>query len=177
LQIRRNPVKNQSGDIFRQLLIHYEINMQSVLIRRSILINDRLNFTTHLKYSPDYNLFMLISSKHKVGVLPDFLAQYRISQNSLSSKMQDIVSSELKFTLDEITKKNPELKKKYPLEFNQAYAKVEYYDAVTFLFKGDRYSAIKKIKTILLIRFEYFIIYLLLQMHMPLKLILRILNR
>jgi len=177
LEIRRNPVKHHSGYILKQLLEHYEINMQSVLVRRSVLTKDGFSFTTHLQYSPDYNLFMLISSKYKVGVLADYLAQYRILKNSLSSKTIDFASSEAKFTLDEITRKNPELKKKYPLELMKAYAKAEYYDVVASIFKGDRYNAIIKLKPILLVRYEYSIIFLLLLMQIPLKLILRILNR
>jgi glycosyltransferase involved in cell wall biosynthesis len=177
LEIRRNTVKNHSGYIFGQLLKHYEINMQSVLVRRSVLIKDRFNFITHLRYCPDYNLFMLISSKYKVGVLPDYLAQYRVLKNSLSSKMIDVASSEIRFTLDEITRKNPEFKKKYSLELMQAYAKAKYYDVIACIFKGDRYSAIIKLKPILLVRYEYPIIFLLLLIQIPLKLILRILNR
>ena len=67
-------------------------------------INDKnnLNFAENLKYCPDYNLFMEISSRSKIGVLKDFLVKYRVSDNSLSRSTLDIVSTEIKFTLDNI---------------------------------------------------------------------------
>ena len=36
-ELKRRVARNNSGDIFGSLLMHYEINMQSVLIKRSIL--------------------------------------------------------------------------------------------------------------------------------------------
>jgi len=36
-EIRRVTVKNRSGYVFGQLLEHYEINMQSVMLRYSVL--------------------------------------------------------------------------------------------------------------------------------------------
>ena len=43
-EIREVPVKNQSGRLIGELLKHYEINMQSVMLRRSILIQEQINY-------------------------------------------------------------------------------------------------------------------------------------
>ena len=157
--------------------MHYEINMQSVMVNSSFLSKNNLNFAENLKYCPDYNLFMEISSRSKIGVLKDFLVKYRVSDNSLSRSTLDIVSTEIKFTLDNILPMQPELRLQLSREFNIAYKKLHYYDAIAAIYKDDRNLARKKLKPIIYSRIIYFVIYLVLFIPLPKKIFLKALGR
>lgn len=176
-EIKKNFVKNKSGNIFSNLLSHYEINMQTVMLRRGFLINNQLHFNDGLSYCPDYHLFMTIASKADVGVIIDIIAKYRIVSNSLSKKSINIAGSEVKFTLDELLENTPVLQKNFPKGFLHAYAKARYYEIIKNIISGNRYYAIYLLKSICFVRYEYSVIMILLIMHVPLKIILKLLNR
>jgi glycosyltransferase involved in cell wall biosynthesis len=175
--LKKVPVKNQSGNLFGSLLKHYEINMQSVMLRRSILIEEQLSFATELKYCPDHNLFMEISSRFPVGVLQDFIIKYRLLEDSLSRKTVDIVSTELRFTFDNILERAPELRKEFAKEFESAYNKLHYYDAVAAIYNNDRKQARTEIWSVIETKVEYFFVYLLLLLPLSNQRILKFLSR
>ena len=52
-KIKKNLVTDKFGNILDQLLLKYEINMQTVMIRRNILTENSLSFDPKLKFSPD----------------------------------------------------------------------------------------------------------------------------
>ncbi len=176
-KIRNFQAKNNSGYIFDKLLVHYEINMQSVILRNSFLIKEELNFLTSMQYCPDHNLFLKIAANNMVGVDQNYLVKYRVIANSLSSQTIYLAGSEVRFTLDEISHKDPQLKLKLIKKFRLAYAKCSYYDAIAFIY-GQQYKEARKLLfPIILMRFEYLGLYLLLLLNLPSKLILRLLNR
>jgi len=175
--IRHVKVKNKSGDLFGALLEHYEINMQSVLLNQNILQKYDLTFATNMKYCPDHNLFMQIASLYPVGVVADFIVSYRVLDDSLSKKTIDIASTEVQFTLDKILKDTPNLWHEYHKEFDQAYKKLHFYDAVAAIYKNDRKLARQKLKSVIGSKVEYLILYLLLFSPLSNKRILKILGR
>lgn len=176
-EIRNFPAKNNSGYIFPELLNHYEINMQSAIVRHSFLVSEKLNFLTSLQYCPDHNLFMHIASIMPIGVEHDYIVKYRVLKNSLSSKTMSIAGSEVRFTLDQIGDKRPELKTKYVRQFEQGYAKSIYYDVVAAIYNFDSKTARDLLKPLILLRYEYFFLYFLLFMPLPNKAVLRLLSR
>ncbi|MDC0229381.1 glycosyltransferase family 2 protein [Deltaproteobacteria bacterium] len=176
-EIRRVHTKNQSGRLIGELLKHYEINMQSVMLLRSVLEEEKLSFTTELKYCPDHNLFMEVVSRYCVGVLKDFIVKYRVQDDSLSKKTLDIAASEVQFTLDKISQRDPKLKQEFAREFDQAYKKLHYYDAIAAIYKNDRKQARMVLQPIISTKIQYFILYLLLFLPFSKKKILKILGR
>jgi len=176
-EIRKVSVKNQSGRLIAELLKHYEINMQSVMLRRSLLIQEQLSFSTNLKYCPDHNLFMEIASRYPVGVLQDFIVKHRLWNNSLSKKTLNIAASEVQYTLDKIVERAPELKQEFAKEFDQAYKKLHYYEAVAAICKNDRKRARQELKSVISSKIEYLLLYLLLFLPVSNQKILIILNR
>jgi len=175
--LNKVPVKNQSGYLFGSLLKHYEISMQSVMLRRSILTEEQLSFATELKYCPDHNLFMEIASRFPVGVLKDFIAKYRLVGDSLSKKTVDVASTEVRYTLDNIVERAPELRKEFAIEFESAYNKLHYYDAVAAIYNNDRKQARTEIWSVIETKVEYFFVYLLLLLPLSNQRILKFLNR
>ena len=177
ITIRKFPSKNNSGQIFERLLKHYEINMQSVILKRSFMKEHKLNFLTSMQYCPDYNLFMKIASQNEIGVIKDYLVKYRILKDSLSSKTIALVGKEIRLTLDGIIQSIPELKKKYIKGFELAYGKANYYDCISAIYDNDYKGAQKYLKPTLLLRLEYIGLYLILFLPLPRKSILSFLNR
>ena len=175
--IKKNFVKNKSGNVFSSLLRRYEINMQTVMLKRDFVISNHLSFNTSMSYCPDHNLLMTIASKVDVGVITDVVAKYRIVSNSLSKKTIDIAPQEYRLTLDEISKNNPTLRKQLSNDFDCAYDKAKYYEIVADIYNNNKGQARYKLKTILNSKIEYFLLYLLLFMPVSNKLILKLLKR
>jgi glycosyltransferase involved in cell wall biosynthesis len=176
-KIRKEPVNYTSGYIFNLLLNRYEINMPSVMVRRSVLEDNDLSFSSNLQYCPDHNLFMEIASRFTVGVIRDYIVKYRVLSDSLSRKTLHLVSSEIQFTLDKIIDRNPEIKKNYPGEVRAAYAKLKYYDAINYISKNMFLDARKALKPVLKERWQYMLLYLLLYLPLTPDKVLSFLKR
>jgi glycosyltransferase involved in cell wall biosynthesis len=176
-EIRRRAVSNKSGNVFAGLLKRYEVNMQSVMVRRDILLAEKLGFDESMKYCPDYNLFMEIASRHMVGVIKDFLVKYRVVANSLSKQTLDIAAPELRYSLDRILSGNPQLKSKYPSEITGAYAKLHYYDAVAAIYQDNRKEARNRLKPAVRHNMAFIFLYLLLYLPIPVSVTLKLLRR
>ena len=176
-EIRRVTIKNKSGYVFGQLLEHYEINMQSVMLRYSVLAAENLSFSAKLKYCPDYKLFMEIASIYSIGVLKDFVVKTRIHDDSLSKKTVSIASSEIKLTLDNILAKTPEMRHNFSKEFDSAYNKLHFYDALSAIYLNDRRLARQYLKPVINSKLQYLLVYLLLLLPVSNQKILKYLGR
>ncbi|MFV1984633.1 MAG: glycosyltransferase family 2 protein [Thiohalomonadales bacterium] len=176
-EIKKLPVVYNSGYVFEELLKRYEINMQSVMIRRATLEKDGLSFQSNLHYCPDHNLFMELASRYPVGIIKDYIVKYRISSDSLSRKTHHLVSNEIKYTLDAIFERSPELTKKYKKAVNGAYSKLHFYEAVSSIYQNNYKKARQSLKIILVKRWEYAVLYILLFLPIPNSFILKLLNR
>lgn len=167
----------KSGDIFGRLLLKYEINMQSVMLLRSFILKNNLSFPEGFQYGPDYDLFMTIASKCKVGVLGDLIVKTRIHSNALTHKKLHRVRDELKSTIDRLVIGDSKLKKRFDKELKQAYAKFEYYQAVYFISIGKFKNAREILQRILRIRLAYLILYVIILLPLPIKFVMKLLNR
>tara|TARA_B100001093_G_C26745455_1_gene978638 strand:+ start:429 stop:1343 length:915 start_codon:yes stop_codon:yes gene_type:complete len=170
-------IKIKSGYIFDKLLQQYQIGFQSVMIRRSVLENEKLSFKPFFTNFMDYDLFMRIASKHEIGVIRNPLIRHRITKDSLTSKAYERVSIENKITLDDIFRDNPELKNKYKNEIKIAYEKLEYYDSIYLISINDYKKAKDKLKLIIFKKIKYFLLYILLVLRINRYLIMRALRR
>jgi len=175
--VRKESVSYQSGNVFANLLSRYEINMQSVMIRRDILHHDQLSFDQSMRYCPDYKLFMEIASRYDLGVIEDYIVKYRHTANSLSKQTTDYVSSEIKYTLDGIFNRDPNLKEIYSAQVELSYGKLHYYDTINALLKNERVIAKRHMSEIKFQRWQYFLLYTFLYLPISDKLILQILKR
>lgn len=117
--------KAKNDDVFRRLLVRYEINQQSVMIRNDF----SFSFDSSKKYSVDFCLFMGICAEYKAAMIPDKLVKYRMHDSNFSLEANELEWKEGKSALDEIFKKNPSLKDKYSKEYSKAYARVYYHKA------------------------------------------------
>ena len=146
-----------TGNVFPYQLRRYEINMQTVLIRNNI----EIKFNDEMKFSPDFDLFMKISSQYQVGVLKIILANYRKLSNSLTSKTIHLWGIETEKTLNDIFEMRPILKDKYPNEYDLAYAKVGYYYAQYYKSIGKHKEAQLALSKYRSLGYQYRILYIL----------------
>ena len=113
------------------------------MIRKSVLEETGLNFDPNVTASEEYCLFMQLASKYPFGVSKKIMAQYRVHNESLTSKSLAMCSKERRYTLNLILQNNPKLIIKYKNAFKEAFARADYYDARWLMSKNNNYQAFK----------------------------------
>lgn len=177
-EVRKYKVENQSGYLFGELLKKYEINMQTVMLERTVLIENNLVFEPTLKYSPDYNLFMQVAAVTECGVISDYLVKYRVGlAGSLSKKTLHLVADESQFTLDTIIENHPEVRARFYTSFDAAYIKLDYYRAISFINQNNYASAQAVLFPIITKSTKYAVLYLMVLCRLPKAFLLRLLRR
>ena len=73
-----------SGIVFKQLLRNYTVGILTVCLRRS-LFKDNF-FNDNFDIIGDFDLFLRLSEKNKIGYMHDVLAVYRLHKSNLSKK-------------------------------------------------------------------------------------------
>jgi glycosyltransferase involved in cell wall biosynthesis len=160
-QIRKNIVTDKHGHILDQLLLKYEINMQTVMIRRNILTENSLSFDTKLQFSPDYDLFMRIAAEHKICSLSSYLAEYRKGETSLTVKMLDRIAPEMEYTLKNLSTKS-NISSKINHNFKVAFQMLYFYRSLPLIQSGQYLQARKNILKSIKVKKRYIIYYLIL---------------
>lgn len=169
--------KNKSGYLIKNLLKNYEIHMNTVMIDREILKDENYYFNTTLKYSPDYNLFMKIALKHKIGVLRDLLGNSRLHDKSLTKKLFHVIPKEQLFTLNELLSIDQSLSLNYKLNYNLALKKIKYYESIAYIAENKFKLSRKILSDIKFYNLKYFVLYLILFLPIKSSTILKILRR
>jgi len=160
-QIRKNIVTDKHGHILDQLLLKYEINMPTVMIRRNILTENSLSFDTKLQFSPDYDLFMRIAAEHKICSLSSYLAEYRKGETSLTVKMLDRIAPEMEYTLKNLSTKS-NISSRINHNFKVAFQMLYFYRSLPLIQSGQYLQARKNILKSIKVKKRYIIYYLIL---------------
>jgi glycosyltransferase involved in cell wall biosynthesis len=164
--INRNKIIDKHGYLLDKLLLRYEINMQTVMIRRAVLSDNHLSFDLSLEFSPDYDLFMRIASEYKLSALSDFLVEYRKADNSLTSRMLDRIAPEMEYTLNGLYKTLSKLNKENK-NLDKAIQMLNYYKSLPLIQEGKYREARKYIYKSIRVRKRYFVYFIL--MFFPVK--------
>lgn len=169
--------KNKTGYLIKNLLKDYEIHMNTVMLDSKLLTNKEYHFNTNLYYSPDFNLFMKIALKHKIGVLRSVIGNSRVHDNSLTRKLLSTIPKEHIFTLNEINLADPITIEKYKKNYDYAVKKTKYYEAIAYISEGQNLKAKRILNKIIFTDLKYFILYLILFLPINNSSILKILKR
>ncbi|MDA9148584.1 glycosyltransferase [Alphaproteobacteria bacterium] len=141
-----NKVKEKSGNLLKHLLLNYEINMQSVMLRKSVIKKENLIFDDRLKFSPDYDLFMRFSINEKISSISNYLVKYRKTSGSLTNRSLEIIGSEVEITLNKI-KNDKNFPDNLREDLDKAFNIANFYKCLPYINKGDyktaRYFALK----------------------------------
>lgn len=153
--IRLDRPRPGTGDLFERLLLQFDINMVTPLLRREVLVRHGLNFEPEVTASEEYNLFMRVAAKGAVLALPDVLGVYRVSSGSLTNRQISRWSTERHFTLDQLERENPGIESRYPRAFREARARGDYYLARYLVSLGDIRQAREVMKRITRVDWRY----------------------
>jgi glycosyltransferase involved in cell wall biosynthesis len=85
--------KYENGNIFNKLLYRYEINNQSVLVKKDVL----RPFDESITIGEDFDLFMEIAMRYQVCSVKDYLVKYRIHDKSITKSSKNLADGTLKF--------------------------------------------------------------------------------
>lgn len=152
---------HNSGELFDDLLLQYDINILTSMIRRNLLKNTGLNFDPLITASEEYCLFMQLASTYQIGVINSILAKYRVHIYSLTNKSFEFLGRERRYTLEKILINNPKLKEFHKSAFKEAFSRSHYYDANYYMLSKNRTKAIKSLFPIFYTDYKYFILFLL----------------
>lgn len=159
-EIRRDNILDMEGKFFDQLLLRYNINMQTVMIRRSILLGADLSFNPTLKFSPDYDLFMRIAIDNAICSVSNYLVEYRKVKDSLTTKLVDRIPVEMEYTLSELYKINSSSDEAIEKGFKVAFQMLYFYKSLPFLKSGEYSEARELILKSVRVRKIYLIYYM-----------------
>ena len=175
--IRKKRVSNKKGKLFARLLINYNINMQTVMIKRNILDKFNLNFDQSLSFSPDYDLFMEIALIGDTVSLKNYLSNYRLHSHSLTQKSQHLISIEGLYTLERLKKKYQNIFKKYSFTLKYARSVFKIQEAITCLQDNNSLQAKRVLIEEIPVNPKSLILILLLYLKISPRLILIIIGR
>ena len=140
--LRNNKVTEKSGSLLGHLLLNYEINMQSVMLRKSVIERKNLYFDDSLKFSPDYDLFMRFAIDQKVSSTANYLVKYRKTPGSLTTQSLELIGSEVEITLNKLS-----TSKAFPNNLhtylNKAFNLADFYKCLPYINQGDYKTARK----------------------------------
>lgn len=101
------------GQVFRQMLKHYNINIQTAMISKEVLDSLGEWFDNSLNFAGDTDLFLRIAHDWKIKYLPIATARYREHGENLSLKFSENIPVEIEY----IIRKFSELYKNFLNEY------------------------------------------------------------
>lgn len=158
--IREVRPQHPSGHLLELLLLQFDINMVTPMLRRDVLQRFNLNFDDNVTASEEYNLFVRLAAKGTVLTLPNILGAWRISSGSLTDRQISRWSVERYHTLDQLKQENPGIDQRHPLAFHEAYARGDYYRARYLMSEGRVADARKVMSGIAAVDYRYRLLWL-----------------
>ena len=151
--------KNQMQ--FSRLFRSNFINLQTVMLRAEILNDLDYIFDPFLELSEEYDLFLRLAYKNKIGHLNKTLASYRV--HSQMSSLKNIERYQLENTaiLNNLENSFSDFPDRYCSEIKLFQAKTAYYQCRTMMRNNDRKAATEKMSDYKLLNVRFFLIYLL----------------
>ena len=172
-RIGDHKVSNKSGCFLRHLLLNYEINMQSVMLRKSVIEKENLYFDDSLKFSPDYDLFMRFAINQKISSTSNYLVKYRKTPGSLTVRSLESIGSEVEITLNKL-ESNQAFPHNFRVDLNKAFHMASFYKCLPYIDKGDYKTARKFAYKGVVAKKKIFIFYLLLWLPVSRKWLLKL---
>lgn len=110
-----------AGYMLENMLSRYEINNQSVIVKKEVLDKTLTKFNEKITIGEDYNLFMHIVAKYEIASIGEYLIKYRIRSDAIT-KSSKRVSDGVLLTLNELNELYG-IKRKYFLKYFLTYFK------------------------------------------------------
>ena len=152
--------KKKEGMIFGELLKQFDIPIVTSIVSNQHLMKSGLLFDSSICASEEYCLYMQLAARYYFISIDEVVTKYRIHDNALTNKTASKWAIERRYTLDKIIRENPDIRRVYQKEFNEAYARASYYEAQYFMSINDSKSAIFALRIYKHQSVLYFVLYL-----------------
>lgn len=156
--IREVIPKYPSGRILGHLLNQFDVNMVTPVIRRSFLVENKINFEPQITASEEYNLFVRLAARGNVLVQKKVLGKYRVYSGSLTDRQISRWAIERRITLLQLVTEVPSILLEYPIAYREAEARGDYYEARYLMVQGNSKDAKKVMKKIAFFDLKYFLL-------------------
>jgi len=140
--------QHDQGMLFGQLLVNWDIDMVTPIVRRSALLKHKINFDPKIYGSEEINLFLRLAAKEPIVAIKEVLGVSRHVKGSITSRVSDKWSQDYEYTLDQIAQENPGIDSIFCDEFAYARMKVHYLSAKHYVMKGNIVEAKKSMRNI-----------------------------
>jgi glycosyltransferase involved in cell wall biosynthesis len=137
-----------SGNLLEKLLIQFDVNMVTPVIRRNFLVDHKINFEPEMTASEEYNIFVRLAARGSALVQKEILGSYRVYQGSLTEKKISRWAIERRLTLNQLTMETPSVREEYASAFQEAEMRGFYYEARYLMVEGNLKEAIKRMRII-----------------------------
>ena len=160
-QLRKVMPRHKSGRILNELLANFEINIATILMRKSLMEQTKVETINSFMMADEYYFCLKLAAKSAVCVVPDVLAIYRQVSGSWSDKTLDRHGMEFHATLKHLEEDVPEIVESCRLGLTLAHARADYSDAQYLMRTGQHAKARQIMSQIGKVRRIYFVLYLL----------------
>lgn len=116
---RRMSNMQPSGKVFRHMLRHYSINLQTVMISRAALYSLNEWFDGLMNHAGDTDLFLRIAHDWNVKYLPLVTARYREHGENLSLRFSENIPVEIEYIIRKFSGLYRDFLNEYALEIVQ----------------------------------------------------------
>lgn len=121
------------GEVFSRFLRQYPVNLQTVMLRAAEF---DLWFDPALEVSEEYDVFMQLLMRMRVGYIAQPLVEYRIHPAMASIRKIERYAVENAMVLEKLLAIAPDLEIRYPAELRHYRAKLGYYSARAAMANG-----------------------------------------
>lgn len=150
----------KSGEVnFGALLVHFDINMVTPIVKSSFLKSNNLTFDESITASEEYNLFMRCAALGSIYGQRLVLGKYRVSEGSLTDRRMKSWAIERYKTIADCLQLNPRLLEEHPSYFIEAIKKGVYYQARYDIDIGNLSYARSKLRYLGFPNFIYLTLY------------------
>jgi glycosyltransferase involved in cell wall biosynthesis len=133
--------RHQSGHIFDELLVDFEINIATVMMRRDILAQLDMETIATFLMAEDYYLYLGLAARGAVCVVPEVLVTYRQVSSSWTERALHRHAVEFHATLDQLETDMPGITARHARGFVMARAHAEYARAKYEMHAGEYRAA------------------------------------
>ncbi len=154
------------GSVFRTFLTRYPVNLQTVVIRKTLLDDLDHWFDKNLDLSEEYDFFLRLLYKTIAGYHKEPLAVYRLHSNMSSVKNFHKFEEEDLYILNKLFKRIPNFEEKYQNEIRIFRGRVASVKAGEYMLQGAKSKARGVLQPYMFISTRHFVLYLM--TYMPL---------
>lgn len=135
--------KQPEGRIFKDLLKHYRICVQSVLVSKKALLSLEHQFDNNLEIAGDADLFLRLSSKYEALYIEEVTTRYRVHSNNISIRKALLLPHEAEYIIFKLVRSDYSILTLYENEISAFMRRIHKGVVVSKWRSGDSLAARK----------------------------------